>query len=173
MKRLVLSLALAAAASLPIAASAQQAPPAPPTQAQRQQMRANFEQMRKLHDQFRAQVLGALTPEHRQLLAQVVGNLAVADHPDRKAAAAQLDAALSPGEKSAILGAANQMRDQMKSLMANMPKPPGAMQHPPNQKREHRTPTAGGILLMATGEHGMMGGRGFRGGPGGPPPPQH
>ena len=128
--------------------------------ADRTQMRQDMQQMRKMHDQFRAQVLGALSPEHRQLLASIAGNLAVADHPDYRAAAQQLDAALSPSEKSAIFDASKQMRDQMKAMRASMPAPPrpsGAnaqrMKH-----REHHQPTAGDILLGMTGGHMMRGG---------------
>ena len=134
-------------------------------------MRANFEQMRKLHEQFRSQVLGALTPAHRQLLASVVGNLAVSTNPDRRAAVAQLDNALSSGEKTAILNDAKQFADQMKSMMAQMraahpwPKASGAPR-PMHSHRPHKAPTAGGILLMVAsgGGRGMAMGH-FGGGP--------
>jgi hypothetical protein len=177
MKRLFLSIALAAMACLPVAVSAQQAPPQPPTQAQRDQMRAAFDQVRKLHEQFRSQVLASLSPSHRELLAKVAGNLAISDKPDYRAAAQQLDAALSPSEKSAIMNADQQMRAQMKSMMANMPKPQWAQRsgnapRPQGSHKPHER-TAGGILLGVAGGHDMMMGHGFRGGPGGgPPPPQ-
>ena len=180
MKRLLLSLAFAAAV-FPVAASAQQnpaGPPNPPSAAQRQQFRAKFEQVRKLHEQYRAQVLGALTPAHRQLLAQIAGNLAVASRPDYRAAVAQLDAALSPGEKSAIMAAEQNMRSQMKSMMADMPHPQWTQKNGPpanRGKRKMHQRTAGGILLGVAGGHGMMmGGRGWgpHGGPQGGPPPQ-
>lgn len=176
MKRLLLSLALAAAV-FPVAASAQeQTPPGPPTQAQQQQMRADFQQMRKLHEQYRAQLLGALTPEHRRLLAQIAGNLAISANPDYRAAAQQLDAALSPGEKNAIVTAERNMRSQMKSMMANMPHP--QWQQNGNAPRENhmRKPherSAGAILLeAASGRMMMMGGHGWGGPHGGPPPEQ-
>lgn len=180
MKRLLLSLAFAAAV-FPVAASAQQnpaGPPNPPSAAQRQQFRAQFEQMRKLHEQYRAQVLGALTPAHRRLLAQVAGNLAVASHPDYRAAVAQLDAALSPGEKNAIVAAEQNMRSQMKSMMANMPHPQWTQKNGPPNRGKHamHQRTAGGILLeVASGRGMMMGGHGWggmHGGPQGGPPPQ-
>ncbi len=144
----------------------------PPTQAQREQMRTNMQQMRKLHEQFRAQILGALTPEHRQLLASIAGNLAIADKPDIRAAAKQLDEALSPGEKSAILADAKAMHDQMRAQMQAMraahpwPQRSGAPKAREG-KREHHAPTAGGILLMVASGHSMM--MGHRGGPPGPP----
>lgn len=180
MKRLLLTLALTAAASLPIAASAQQGPPGPPnppTTAQRTQMRANMEQMRKMHEQFRAQILGALTPEHRQLLASIAGNLAIAPQPDYRAAVRQLDDALSPAEKSAILADEKQMREQMraqmKAMMASMPKrpwphPSGAMQRSWKGSHTPHEMTAGAILLGAASGRGMMFG-GWHGAHGGPP----
>lgn len=179
MKRFLLTLSLALA--LPVAALAQQGPPPPgpggpgwhsPSPAQRQQMRADFEQMRKLHEQFRANVLGALTPQHRQLLASVVGNLAVSDKPDRKAAVQQLDAALSPGEKTAILNAAASFRDQVKAQFEKMraqhpwPRPSGAPHKGMVMHRTHakHAPDAGAILLMtATGGDRIMIARGHGG----------
>jgi basic membrane lipoprotein Med (substrate-binding protein (PBP1-ABC) superfamily) len=174
MKRLFLSLALAGTVAMPIAASAQQAPPSPPTQAQREQMHATFEKMRTLHDQFRTNVLGALSPAHRQLLAQVAGNLAIAEKPDYRAAAQKLDAALSPSERNAIMSADQQMRSQMKSIMANMPKPQWAHGNgaPPHRMGQRHQPTAGGILLGIAAGRGMMMGRMWGGPHGGAPPPQ-
>src|SRR5208283_1895551 len=104
MKRLFLIFTLAFA--VPALAFAQQDPSNTPSP----QMRANFQQMETLHKQYRAQVLGALTPAHKQLYAAVVGNLAIAASPDPKAAAAKLDAALSTGEKTAIINADKQFR---------------------------------------------------------------
>jgi hypothetical protein len=164
MKRLFLALALVFA--VPAMAGAQQAPGSPDP-AMRQAMHANMQQMMKLHQQFRAQVLGALTPAHKQLYASVVGNLAIAASPDPRAAVKQLDAALSTSEKTAILNANTQFMTAMKpirqQMMANhpWPKPSGS----PWPKRSHgphkaRTPDAGAILLaMASGHGGMMMGR--------------
>ena len=148
--------------AVPAVAAAQQAPGAP--NAMRAQMHANMQQIVKLHQQFRTQVLGALTPAHKQLYASVVGNLAIAASPDPRAAIAQLDAALSPGEKSAILSANEQFRTAMKPLVQQMtadhpwPKASGS----PGPERNHgahktRTPDAGQILLgMAGGQAEMM-----------------
>jgi hypothetical protein len=160
MKRILLALALMLA--VPAIAGAQQAPGSPdPTM--RQQMHADMQQMMKLHQQFRAQVLGALTPAHKQLYASVVGGLAIAASPDPRAAAKQLDAALSPGETTAILNANKQFMASMKSLHAQMmanhpwPKPSGS----PWPKRSHGphtrpAPDAGRILLGMAGSHGGM-----------------
>jgi len=172
MKRFLLALALVLA--VPAIAGAQQ-DPGSPNPAMHQQMRANMQQMMKLHQQFRAQVLAALTPAHKQLYASVVGSLAVAASPDPRAAVKQLDGALSPGEKSAILNADAQFMSSMKSLREQMmanhpwPKPSGS----PWPKRSHgahgtRTPDAGAILLGMAGGHGGMRMGGWRGGMGHP-----
>jgi hypothetical protein len=167
MKRLLLIFTLAFA--VPAIALAQQNPGQPGPN------RANFQQIQALHKQYRAQVLGALTPAHKQLYASVVGNLAIAASPDPRAAAAKLDAALSTSEKTAIINADTQFRAAMKTQFAQMraahpwPSPSGS----PRPRRSHtpRTPDAGRILLaMANGRGGMMGPRG-RGGWGGPPKP--
>ncbi len=169
MKRLFLIFTLAFA--VPALAFAQQDPSNTPSP----QMRANFQQMETLHKQYRAQVLGALTPAHKQLYATVVGNLAIAASPDPKAAASKLDAALSAGEKTAIINADKQFRASMKAQMQQMraahpwPSPSGS----PRPRRSHkpRTPDAGRILLAMAGGHGdmKMRGPGMRGGGWGKP----
>ncbi len=109
-------------------------------------------------------MLSALTPAHRTLLANVAGQLAVAATPDFRAAAQQLETALSPAEKQAILAADSTARTQMRSLMekarAQMPSPPaGASAMParppfggpnagPGGQRRQRN--AGTVLLRTT-----------------------
>jgi hypothetical protein len=128
-------------------------------------MRARMQQFETL----RLQVLHALTPANKQLLASVVGQMATADKPDFKGAVAKLDAALSSSEKSAILAAHSQMQTQMKAdrekMMADWKSAhPDATPWPmrsPSAKRAPRTPDPGMILLMLAGHHGppmMMGG---------------
>ncbi len=78
------------------------------------------EQMMHLHDSARAAILHSLTPAHRALLARIVGDLSVALHPDRDAAARRLDAALSAGEKHYILNEGRYVMDQMHALMDRM-----------------------------------------------------
>jgi Spy/CpxP family protein refolding chaperone len=180
MKRLVLALSLALAA--PALALAQQASPAPGgggmpgmwghghqmSDADRAKMQQNMQQMQQLHKQFRADCLAALTPAHKQLLASVIGALATSADPDEKAAAAQLDAALSDGEKNAILAAAQKAHDQMKAMMASMrPSPaPGASPKPrpsPRATMGHDMTDPGQILLMIAPMYGdrltmMLGG---------------
>jgi hypothetical protein len=91
----------------------------------RHDLRANREQVRKIMFRTRSQILGALTPEHRALLARVVGQLAIAPNPDPEAAAKQLDAALSPGESTAVVAAAESAHQQMRDLMQGMHRGPG------------------------------------------------
>ncbi|MDQ2858750.1 MAG: hypothetical protein M3R53_08905 [Candidatus Eremiobacteraeota bacterium] len=123
MKRLgLLAFTLCLAPSL---AAAQQPPAGPPSGAavtapdpQRfaamQQMHA---QMRQLHQQARTQMLAALSPQHRTMVANIVGGLATASNPDPMAAARQIDAFLSPGEKQAVLNVASATRTAMHSAM--------------------------------------------------------
>jgi Spy/CpxP family protein refolding chaperone len=165
-----------------------------PDFAQMQQLR---KQMMQIHQQARQQALGELSPAHRELLANVVGQLAVSPNPDREAAARTLDAALSPSEAGAILATEKSARDQSRSLMetarqqfeanltpdqkaamaardANRPKWQG---QGPGARHEHRTPDAGRTLLELALGHGEGRGPGMRGpegpgpGMGGPPPP--
>lgn len=142
MKNLIPAMFAVAVISLPLGAVAGEPPapmpPMPPmgppgmgmafdfdgqnlTPAQQQQihqiMDQTHQQMQQLMSQSRSRVLGSITPAHRQLLAQVVGNLAVAPNPDWDAAAKQLNAALSPGEAQAVLSTHQAAMQQMMSLM--------------------------------------------------------
>ena len=188
MKR-TFALAALFALLLPSVAQAQSAPPSMPMRHPDIARRQIFEQMEKIHRAERTQVLAALSPAHRQLLASIVGEMAIAENPDHKAAAARLDAALSPSEKNAVLAAHNaamtQMHDAMHAMMMQMPKPQGsARPHPTWSGGERHTPTAGELALMVAmghgGEYGRMpfppgppGMMRFHDGPGmqGPPPP--
>jgi hypothetical protein len=170
MKRIIFALALAA---VPGFALAQQSPtPSPPMGGPSHHMsdadRAQMQQMMQMHQQYRTDVLNALTPAHRQLLASVVGSLAVSTTPDEKAAVAKLDAALSDGEKTAILAATSKMHDQLKAMMSSMhhstwSPQPGKSPKParsPGSGMMHDMNDPGQILLMVSsmyGDHlGMM-----------------
>lgn len=160
------------------------APPAPPgahaplTPQQRQALSSAAQQLRAqskaLMLQTRAQVLSSLSPAHRAMLANIAGQLAIAPNPNLQAAARQLDAALSPGERNAVLSAhANlvsqmramhqQMWAQLQSELPNMPRrsgpPPGAGFGP---SRSHPAPDAGSILLRMASGHEMEHGFGSR-----------
>jgi len=113
LKLIGLCLAFAPSAVLAQTAAPDVAPPHPDFAAM-QQMHAQMEQ---IHQQARSQILGALTPAHRALLANVVGQLAVAPNPDRAAAARALDAALTQNEARAILAASSAARTQSHALM--------------------------------------------------------
>jgi hypothetical protein len=122
MKRSII-LALALVLS-PTVALAQAAPPPPdtagahvPTAQQRammQQMRAQGEQLRL---QTRSQILAALTPQHRNAVATIAGQLVLSANPNPRAAAQSLDAVLSPAEKQSVLNIAATERANMKTLM--------------------------------------------------------
>jgi Spy/CpxP family protein refolding chaperone len=203
----ILTFALALAPGIAFAQTAPAAPPDGPGPAgpgpagmsrphpdfaQMQQLR---KQMMQIRQQARQQMLGALSPAHRKLLADVVGQLAVAPNPDRKAAVQTLDAALSPSESQAILAAESSARTQSRSLMETArakfeasltPDQKAAMaaraanrpkwrpdDRGPGPDRGHRTPDAGRTLLEVALGHGDgpgMRGPGMRGpgGPGGP-----
>ncbi|MHB8147036.1 MAG: hypothetical protein ACYDGM_07255 [Vulcanimicrobiaceae bacterium] len=182
-KAIVLGLALTLVAPLSALADSTTTPPSHPqlTQSQRQAMHQAFASFREksmaLHQQTRTQILGALTPAHRTLLASLVAQLAVANDPNRKQAAEQLDSQLSASEKSAILDAQKnlhtqvialheQMRAKMKSEMPSWSATGhsgpmmghqgpmgdagsmGMMHHPDKDGSMHHTPDAGMILLM-------------------------
>lgn len=73
--------------------------------------------MVQLHSQARASMLNALTVAHRNLLAQVVGQLAIAPTPDAAAAARVLDNNLSSAEAKSILNISSATEQQVRQLM--------------------------------------------------------
>jgi len=109
-----LILALSPAAALAQTAAPDTALPPHPSFAAMEQMHAQMEQ---LHQQARLQMLAALTPAHRALLASVVGQLAIAPTPDRAAAARTLDAALTQSEGRTILSVVANERTQSHNMM--------------------------------------------------------
>lgn len=126
-----------------------------PNAAMRQQFQAMHARMQQIRSTERSQILGALTPAHRALFANIAGQLATSATPDYKGAAGRLDAALSAGEKQAIVNAAQSAREQRRTLMQSMrSQMPSQMNRPPMPDRmQHakRTPDAGRILLGLTG----------------------
>jgi hypothetical protein len=152
----------AIAAAVPVGAQTMARPTPNP------QMRQAFGQLRSqmetLHRNERTQLLAALTPQHRALLASIAGELTTSATPDYDAAAKRLDAALSPSESQAVLRAAQNARTQARSIMRNMrnqmplpPNGPGMWRMGPRAMGalhgDGRSPDAGRILL-----HLMMGG---------------
>lgn len=78
---------------------------------------ASNAQMIRAYNVARATMLTALTPSHRQLLASIAARLATSTNADYTDAAKQLDLALSPAERHAILGAANAEHEKMRAIM--------------------------------------------------------
>src|SRR5579864_3032140 len=108
---------LLAAPNVPVLAQNAPPTPNPAMRAQFQQLRT---QMRQIRTSERSQMLGALTPANRALLANLAGQLATSVNPDYRAAASRLDGALSAGEKQAVLNAAQTARSSARSLMQSM-----------------------------------------------------
>jgi len=100
-----------------------------------EQAHARVEQ---LHAAARLSVLNNLTQAHRNLLAQIVGGLAIAPNPDFAAAGKTLDANLSPAEARAILSIASSLEQQTRQLMSQAHQQAmNAMQQDPTTKEEH------------------------------------
>lgn len=170
MKHLPVIGLVAALAAASVPALAQDAPPTP-SAAMRQQFQQMHTQMEQIHSAERSQILGALSPAHKTLLANVVGQLATSVNPNFDAAAQQLDNALSSGEKTAILNAAQNARTKQRALMQSMRSqmpggpqgmgPGGMMEHhgtpPSGMAGARRAPDAGRILLGLSMPHGEMG----------------
>ena len=162
MKKLLALFAILAAVPVISLAQVQPPPGAPPMggppmgQRDRGMMRQNMEQMITLHKQFRAKVLAAITPAHRNLLASLVGQLAISSNPNPGDAIAKLDAALSSGEKQAVLNAFQSFRSQeramreaaMAKFRAANPNMPSPRPMPSGMERERHTPNAGALLFM-------------------------
>ena len=89
--------------------------PPPPDMAQMQQMHA---QMLQVSVAMRTAMLQAITAQHRAMLAQTIGTLAITPDPNYDAAAKQIDAALSAQEAQAIIRVATQFHQQMHAMMA-------------------------------------------------------
>ncbi len=133
-------------------------------------------QMSQLHRQAKTQMLAALSPAHRTLLETMIGQLALSEHPDRRAAAAKLDAVLSPSERAAILkihadtavragtlqdNAHRQMLSSMPADVRTQAERLHAAMRQEMANRPKRTPDAGRLLLgMARHGEGMMAGMG-------------
>ncbi|HEV2261575.1 MAG TPA: hypothetical protein VGR69_04735 [Candidatus Rubrimentiphilum sp.] len=149
MKRLFVLFGIIAA--IPALAFAQATPtPNMPRHPDFQMMRQNMQRHEALHRQFRANVLAALTPAHRSLLASLVGQLAIAPSPDPRAAAQRLDAALSSGERNAIAAAEQSFMAQQRSFRDQM------MGRPSHAPRVARMMDPGELLLMLAIGHGPM-----------------
>ncbi len=182
MKKVFLALFLALN-MLPVAALADDPnPPGAPTAAQRQAMSDTFKTFREregqLMHQFRSQVLSALTSAHRNEVASLVGQLAISNNPDPRAAAHQLDSMLSQSEQQAILSAHSSFREQSKTLhdqlrsqmQSQMPNGPfhDRMGGPMSAHTSSHQPDAGMIVLHTLSHFEPMDHPGGGGPPHGP-----
>jgi len=91
--------------------------PSPQMRAAFQNMEQAREHVEQLHAQARAAMLSALTPAHRNLLAQVFGQLAISPSPDLNAAARVLDASLSQGEGRSVVAISSSLESQTRQIM--------------------------------------------------------
>jgi hypothetical protein len=159
MSKLLILFAMLAA--IPAFVLAQATPPMPPGPSGApwphpdfQMIRQTMQQQEAMHKQFRAKVLGALTPAHRNQLASVIGQLAISASPDPQGAIKKIDAFLSSGEKQAILNAGQSFRAQQRAKF-NFPSPRPMRS---GESKERHTPDAGALLFMlATGGGPGMG----------------
>jgi len=148
------------------------APAMPMTPAMIQQHLAQLQHFATEQQAFRSQMLGALTPAHRALLAQIVGGLAIAPAPDLAGAARQLNAALSSAEAQNVLRL-EQAREsaalqEMQQLAAQSGAPQtslGTARSPTGANRVYSTATAtatapfggdAGSILLRTAAMGLM-----------------
>jgi hypothetical protein len=111
------ALALALVAPLASLADNTAAPPPPPNPAMFQIMEQTHAQMDKLHGEARLAMLNSLSPAHRNMLAQVVGQLAIAPNPDSSVAARQIDSTLSAVEARSIVNISASLQQQARQLM--------------------------------------------------------
>jgi hypothetical protein len=84
------------------------------------QTRPIHSQIQQINAAERVQLLRALTPVHKALLADLEGTLAISEDPDVAGAVRQLNAALSPAERQAILNAAQSAEANKLSLTQGM-----------------------------------------------------
>lgn len=117
LKTAILAIALSV---LPYAALADESnypTPSPQMRAAFATMQQAHEKTEQLHAQARIAALNALTAAHRALLAQVVGQLAIAPTPDVSGAARSIDSALSANEGHSILNISSSLESQSRQIM--------------------------------------------------------
>jgi hypothetical protein len=120
MKRLLQAFLAAMLIAGPSSVRADQTGPlAPPLEnpAAFQIMEQAHAKMEQLHSQARLSMLNSISPAQRTLLAQAVGQMAIAPNPDVAAAAKQLDASLTPAQAKAILGISASLEQQARQVM--------------------------------------------------------
>jgi hypothetical protein len=142
-------LALVAAAGLPLAACAQQSNAGengPPPE-----VRAKFQQA---HDAAKTAAFNDLSPASRAKVQAIIDQVNNGQLTDLRAAADQIDAALTPAESKAVLGERDKMMQTMRADMPPRPDGagpnmgPGPSGAPPNADHPKRHATAGRFLLQ-------------------------
>jgi len=146
-KAAILAIAISTLPCIALADQDGNATPSPQMRAAFSVMEQARAKMEQLHAQARLAALNSLTPAHRALLAQVVGQLAIAANPDVSAAARSLDNVLSQNEGRSILNISSSLESQSRQIME-----------------------AARQQMMAANPNGQAG-PGGPGGPGGPPGP--
>jgi hypothetical protein len=141
------------------------------------QMRQAFQYMEQAHakvDQLHAQarlaILNSLSLAHRNLLAQVVGQLAISSSPNLSAAARTIDVSLSQAEGRSILNISQSLEAQSRQIMdaarqqieaANSSAPQGApgvggpREHHMMFYEAHPQSTDPGTILLLMSLHGL------------------
>jgi hypothetical protein len=114
-------------------------------------LRADMErraaQLRESQLTVRRTVLGMLSPAQRELVATMIGQLAIAPEPDIAVATQRIDAALSPTQRQAVLHLVAAEESQREAIFADMvaqsqremavQMPPLASQVPPDAGSPH------------------------------------
>jgi hypothetical protein len=107
-------------------------------------------EVRRIQRQTRSRELAALAPARLALLSRIVGDLVVEQSPNFNAAAARLNAALSPREASAVLAAQNDelaaVRQAVRNAIAQ--RRPGFRPAPERLRRSRETNA--GLALLKT-----------------------
>ncbi|HXW50641.1 MAG TPA: hypothetical protein VEJ41_01520 [Candidatus Acidoferrales bacterium] len=116
-KAAILAIALSTLPCIALADQYGNATPSPQMRAAFSVMQQAHAKMEQLHAQARLAALNSLTPAHRALLAQVVGQLAIAANPDVNAAARSIDNALSQNEGRSILNISSSLESQSRQIM--------------------------------------------------------
>jgi len=142
MKHFVSSVLLAVGLVLPLAAGAQPAPPPPDQMGPPPAMTATMD---KIHAAAKTSAYGALTPDHRAKVQAIVDQVKAGTVTPRDGGA-QIDALLTPDEKTAVLAASKKAHEDMRAAMsaAGYGPPDGGGGGPPGGPPPGAGPPPGG-----------------------------
>lgn len=113
----ILAIAIALAPAAALAGSNSYGTPSPQMRAAFQSMDQAHARVEQLHSQARLAVLNVLTTGQRNLLAQVVGQLAISASPNIAAAARTVDNSLSQAQGRTILSISSSLETQSRQIM--------------------------------------------------------